>query len=114
VVGREALVVIDGEAGRVLDEIEAAAQVTQILAPRLVLVSADAGVLARIAEIPGVGAVYTDVIESPPPDLTPAERVFMSAWELRAGARSRIGDGLPWDATGFDPPDRPTAAGPGG
>lgn len=40
-------------------------------------------------------------------DLTPAERLFVDAWRARLdeGTKVRPGDGLSWDATGFQPPD---------
>jgi hypothetical protein len=43
-----------------------------------------------------------------PPDLTQSERLFVAAWEARRQPKSRVGEGLSWDAPGFLPPDSPT------
>lgn len=42
-----------------------------------------------------------------PEDLTEAERLFAESWHSsRSRApKDRKGDGLPWDAAGFQPPD---------
>jgi hypothetical protein len=42
-------------------------------------------------------------------ELDDTGRLFVSAWRHRPEAKpGRIGDGLPWDATGFQPPDQPS------
>lgn len=43
--------------------------------------------------------------------LVPGERLFIEAWaqNLRQPTRQRRGDGLAWDAPGFEPPDPPGA-----
>jgi hypothetical protein len=104
---REDLVVLDpGTAGQTLAQLRKIANVTQVLAPRLVLVRAEPALRARIAGVAGVLGVYSDV---PPElaDLAPAERVFISAWQTRGAPKQRAGDGLSWDAPGFMPPDAP-------
>lgn len=104
---REDLVVLGpGPTGQTLAQLRKIVNVTQVLSPRLVLVRAEPALRARIAEVAGVLGVYSD---APPdlPDLTPAERVFISAWQTRATPKQRAGDGLSWDAPGFMPPDRP-------
>lgn len=41
-------------------------------------------------------------------NLDRAGRLFLDAWRERAaGKPGRTGEGLPWDATGFQPPDPP-------
>ena len=43
-----------------------------------------------------------------PPSLTEGERLFAEGWLERQsrGPKERKGEGLPWDAPGFQPPDR--------
>jgi hypothetical protein len=41
-------------------------------------------------------------------DLDQAGRVFVAAWHTRTADKpGRTGEGLSWDAPGFQPPDRP-------
>ncbi|HJT91079.1 MAG TPA: hypothetical protein VJ777_03940 [Mycobacterium sp.] len=93
--------------GPAIAEIEALAPVTQTLPPRLLLVHADADARNAILRIPGVVSVF-DVAAAPidvPLDLSQAERVFVAAWLTRSAPKTRRGDGLDWDAPGFEPPD---------
>lgn len=55
---------------------------------------------------PPDGAINPD---APPPGLTDDESLFIESWRARpqAGAKERKGEGLPWDAPGFQPPDGP-------
>lgn len=88
-------------------EIEALAPVIQMLPPRLLLVRADADARNAILRVPGVVNVF-DVAAPPvdvPLDLSLAERVFVDAWVARSAPKTRRGDGLDWDAPGFEPPD---------
>ncbi len=91
----------------VLPHLEAVARVTQVLRPRLILVQAEQGVRARVTEVPGVFGVYDTALPELPVDLTPAERLFISAWQERQRPKVRPGENLPWDAPGFVPPDKP-------
>lgn len=104
----ECLVVLElPVAGAALAQLRAVAVVTQVLAPRLALVRADAETMARIATFSGVGAVYCDTPPTLEPAPTPAERVFVAAWAMRRRPKTRRGDGLSWDTPGFDAPDLP-------
>jgi hypothetical protein len=76
--------------------------VTQLLPPRLALVAPGAGGPDELAGTPGI-SVHADT----PPELddpTEAERLFVEAWLSRRAGKRRRGDGLPWDAPGFQPP----------
>jgi hypothetical protein len=90
-----------------LPRLETVGRVTQILRPRLVLVHIEPGVRSRLSLVPGVLGVYDSAPPELSPDLTPAERLFISAWEARQRPKVRPGDNLPWDAPGFVPPDLP-------
>jgi hypothetical protein len=105
---REDLVVLESASAKeALAELGGVADVTQVLAPRLVLIRAYPKVLKQVARIKGVVGVYHDT--SPDlPDLEPNERVFISAWEARRRPKTRPGDQLSWDSPGFNAPDAPT------
>jgi hypothetical protein len=106
---REHLVILEPRlADQARAAIEAVAVVTQVLRPRLLLIRADAKAEERIARIAGVVGVYNAAPSQTPSDLSPEERVFIAAWEARSQPKSRPGEGLPWDAPGFVPPDVPT------
>jgi xanthine dehydrogenase molybdopterin-binding subunit B len=65
---------------------------------------------ARLENMPGDVQVFTAADRPRPPDvagLSEAETLFVDAWRSRLDrpAKVRPGDGLPWDAPGFEPPD---------
>lgn len=88
--------------------------VTQVASPRLVVFTADRTHAAGIESYPGVvgafkGSLPADVIES----LDDSEAIFAAAWALRHAGTSpkqRYGEGMSWDAPGFQPPDPPASA----
>jgi hypothetical protein len=92
------------------------APVTQALPPRLALVDVALADAAEILAQPYTVGVYA----GPPPagvlaTLDLAERIFVDAWLARVqlalgGAGPPPGDGLPWDAPGYEPPDPPGSA----
>jgi hypothetical protein len=105
---REYLIILEPHlADKALAQLRAIANVTQVLAPRLALVRAHAETMRRAAQIEGVLTVSDDTVPELPQDLTPSERLFVSAWEVRRQPKTRPGEGLPWDAPGFLPPDSP-------
>jgi hypothetical protein len=109
-VPRELLIVLESRpASETLAQLRAVANVTQVFPPRLALVQAGPDTGARIARIRGVLRVLDDPARKLPADLTPAERTFAAAWQARQQPRTRTGEGLPWDAPGFEPPDQPDA-----
>lgn len=86
---REHLVVLASEqAEAALAGIEAAAPVTQLLRPRLLLVLADPDARDNIRRIPGVLGVYGTAPDSEPLGLLPEEQLFVDAWAARR-SRSR-------------------------
>lgn len=107
-VPRELLIILEPRlADEALSQLRSVANVTQVLAPRLALVRADPETMARVARIGGVLDVYDDAFSELPPNLTPSERLFVSAWQARRQPKTRLGEGLSWDAPGFLPPDPP-------
>lgn len=104
----EALVVLDqaAAAGGQLEELRQHAVVLQWLPPRIALVRAQANIPLPEA-VQGtrwyLGAVPAEVAA----DFTPTERLFVDAWLSRREAKTRPGEGLPWDAPGREAPDWP-------
>lgn len=108
---REILLVLADAAGEDgLDHLSAHFRVLSTLPPRLAVVEAGEPTLADLRGKPDVRFVATDRVgEEILDDLTADERAFAMGWELRRTAppKARLGEGLPWDAPGFLPPDPP-------
>lgn len=105
---QELLVILDADrADTARAEIEGVAPVTQMLRPRLLLISAAPGVPERVRRIPGVVEIFDRPSVVPASDLSPPERVFVDAWATRNISKTRRGEGLNWGETGFEPPDAP-------
>jgi hypothetical protein len=92
--------------------------VAQAFPPRLALVdlSITAAVVVEILDQPYTVGVYD---AAPPRDvlatLDEGEQLFVAAWLARVelarhGGVARPGEGLPWDAPGYKPPDAPGPA----
>ncbi|MGX7726140.1 MULTISPECIES: hypothetical protein [unclassified Rhodococcus] len=105
---REHLVVLaSAQAEAALAGIEAAAPVTQLLRPRLLLVLTDPDARENIRRIPGVLGVYGTAPDREPLGLSPEEQLFVDAWVARCAPKTRPGEGSNWDTPGFEPPDIP-------
>jgi hypothetical protein len=109
----ELLVVLDEDAAEdALKRVRDAFRVTQVASPRLAIVESPRSEgEASLRAIPGVVAVAgTDVPAELISRLSPEEELFVAAWSLRMAEgprKERRGEGLPWDAPGFSPPDAP-------
>lgn len=105
-----ALIVLDAgpTAAAAMERISERLHITQQLPPRLALVEGEAADLQRARTLVGVTAVCTQRIDDVVfKQLNEAERLFAEAWTLSLKPKgARRGDGLPWDAAGFQPPDR--------
>lgn len=104
----QALLIFDAlQTEQVLSRVAVVASVTQLLPPRLAIVEGDPDRLAAVHGIPGLIAMF----EGPVPEtmlqqLNPTERLFAEAWaESRRPKSDRVGEGLSWDAEGFEPPN---------
>ena len=76
--------------------------------PRLVIVRVEPSVRARLGELPGVVAVTEGAFSAEVSGrLDEAEALFAAAFAARGTSKQRAGDGLEWDAPGFEPPDSP-------
>jgi hypothetical protein len=109
----EVLVVLDEDtAEEALERVRGAVRVTQVAPPRLVVCETTSSEReASLRSIPGVVAVTgADVPEELLGRLSPEEELFVAAWSRRlaeSGRKERRGEGLPWDAPGYSPPDAP-------
>ena len=83
----------------------AGGRVTQRLADRIALAVVPAGAHETLIERSDVLNVFDeDVPEAAVEDLDEAERIFVDAWRKRARPKDRTGDGMRWDAPGFEAP----------
>ncbi len=110
----EELLVIFGDDGaeEALAELSNRRPVTHVVSRRVVVVQHPTDEPdVDIRAIPGVAAVMAAEV---PPEflatLDETEAMFVTAWSSRKGKpkKERSGEGLPWDAPGFEPPDPPT------
>jgi hypothetical protein len=111
----EYLVLLDeSESASSLDGLRARGAVRQVASPRLVVFSADRTRDVSVQSLPGViaactGSVPTELLAR----LDDSEALFASAWALRhaeTAPKQRPGEGLSWDAPGFQAPDPPGSA----
>lgn len=90
-------------------------RVSSLLQPRIAVLEVNEAELAVLVHQQGLDGVYSDTI---PPAvlsrLSPEERLFVEAWNLQRAIRQkqRVGEGLPWDAPGFQAPGPPSGAQP--
>lgn len=91
--------------------------VVSIVEPDVVVVRApmeDLSEIARFARLVMVrrldGGILVTGDESALDELPEGARLFVSAWRgRRTDKPDRVGEGQPWDAAGFEPPDRPNS-----
>jgi hypothetical protein len=87
------------------DAVPGGAQVVQRMPPRLAIVVADDDGIQAMTDSPAVTGVYAGDV---PPDVLDGfdqvTRVFAASWNERRRPKQRRGEGLSWDAPGFEPP----------
>ena len=102
------LLVVAEDVGQVLDRLGRSVTLVQHLPPRLAVVESDDDARAALRTAPDVlGIGDPDLPDDVRGRLTDTERVFADAWVLGRRPKTRPGDGLAWDAPGFEPPDLP-------
>jgi hypothetical protein len=102
------LLVVAVDLEQVLDRFGGPVALVQHLPPRMGIVEGDDDALARLRTAPGVLAVGDpDLPEAARASLTEAERLFLEGWVQGRLPKTRHGEGLPWDAPGYLPPDQP-------
>jgi hypothetical protein len=101
-----------GQSSGALDEIRQRHRLVGAAPPRLIIVEADEAALETLRGASGVEKVLIDDLpEDILASLGPSERLFAKAWHQRQQAvkKDRRGEGLNWDAPGFQPPDPPNS-----
>lgn len=98
-----------GKDAAILEQLQPGPRITALKPPGLATVRASTEEIAALRRLTGVQAVFLrDVPAQFLEALGPGERLFVLAWQVRGGTKlERPGEGLPWDAPGFEPPDRP-------
>jgi hypothetical protein len=87
------------------DAVPAATQILQRLPPRLAIVVADEEGIRAMERNPEISAVFAEDV--PPEALEQFDqvtRVFAAGWNERRRPKERPGEGLSWDAPGFEAP----------
>lgn len=82
--------------------------VLQVFSPTMVLMLVDEDDIPVVKELEGVSVVHdSEIPEEEFPDWKEEESLFGQAWNLRQQSfdKSRKGDGLEWNAEGFEAPD---------
>jgi hypothetical protein len=84
------------------------ARVVHSASPRLHVIRLEASAVQKFESLPGVVELTADSFS---PELLERlddqERLFLEALSRRNAPKQRLGEGLPWDAPGFEPPDPP-------
>jgi hypothetical protein len=100
-----ALVILEGDAPAA--GLPETVHVVHRLPPRLAIVEAGDEAIAALERASGVRVLRAPLDAAALASLSPEERVFVEASLSPVGEKpARAGDGLPWDAPGFEPPDR--------
>lgn len=95
---------------RVIADLKARYAVKALAPPRIAVLHLQENQLQELQRMPELEAVLKGPLSPPPASLTEQERLFISGWQQQQqgeGGKRRKGEGLPWDAEGYLPPDRP-------
>jgi hypothetical protein len=92
---------------RVVTEFKTHYRVKALVPPRLIVLEIEQSQVADLERLTGVEAVLTGPSTPLPASLMESERLFISGWQQQRGDKRRKGEGLPWDAEGYLPPDKP-------
>lgn len=108
---RQVLIVLrDATAADHASVLQSRHRVLTMVRPRLMILEVDPRTVAELDRDAAIAGVYErDVPADVLAGLRPDERLFVDGWLLQRTAESkpRVGDGLSWDAPGFQPPDPP-------
>ena len=110
---RQILLVLTDDGAAHAAEFQGRYRVLTRLPPRLSVLDVDDLAVAELGRNPAVAGVFER--DAPPAlieGLRPEEQLFVDAWRLGSTpeTKPRAGDGLSWDAPGFQPPDIPPKA----
>jgi hypothetical protein len=109
------LAILSSESARAaIDDLADAYPVTHEASWRVLVIRHGGGDFGDLAAIPGAAVVSgADVASEMLEGLDESEVLFVQAWSMRRGSSKnrRRGEGLDWDAEGFEPPDPPPDVG---
>jgi hypothetical protein len=104
----ELLVYLQDEvAEQALERLRSHFSVTQMASRQLAIVRVSPGQEREVQSVEGVQGVFERTVpENLFTHLNFSESLFVKAWTLRnrEGSKERPGEGLDWDAEGFEPP----------
>jgi len=81
------------------------AKIVHSASSRLHVIRPDSNSITELAALKGIVAVTADELPHEQQKLLNDQEVlFATAFAKRQGSKKRVGNGLPWDTTGFDPP----------
>jgi hypothetical protein len=111
---REWLLILDeASADAVLPQLRALVSVTHVVSPRVIVVSSERDPVSALSPILGVRRMYADDVSA---EEIESDEAFMALnreeslaarawlWRQQQPEKQRPGEGLAWDAEGFEPP----------
>ena len=100
------LILMDGDTG--VEALAGRAKVVHSGSSRLHIIRPHSATMAELASIPGIVALTAGKLPlEHQQTLNQQEALFAAAFGSRRTPKDRVGEGLPWDAPGFEPPDPP-------
>jgi hypothetical protein len=106
-------VITDAEGEQALRHLANGLRITQRVSPRVALVTGPEAGIRKLAATSGIEIVDRNLSVDALERLDQTEALFAKAWRQRTAdaAEVRRGDGLAWDAPGYEPPDPLTRRG---
>ena len=90
------------------DVLSGQAAIVHSVSPRLFVIRSGPATRAELAALTGVAAITDcELPQEYQQILNPQEMLFATAFAASGTSKQRVGEGLPWDAPGFEPPDPP-------
>ena len=108
--GTEVLVVLSTTmGGKALEFIRKNFRVLQEVSPRVLILEKTAQAMMLQSRTEVIAVIEGDIDQEILDTLDASETLFSQAWAMRMQKQpeERPGEGLPWDATDFEPPDPP-------
>ena len=104
----EIIVYLDDEhAETAIESLRSQFSVSQVASRQVVMVRVPAEQVGQVAAVEGVQGVFDhEFPQNLMENLNLSESLFVRAWSLRQsdGTKKRLGEGLDWDAEGFEAP----------
>jgi hypothetical protein len=105
---RDVLVILDASAGSdVRTRVATYGRVLHRVSSRVVVVRVEDGSIGALAREAGVMRLMQSSAPVDLEGLDENESLFVRGWLLSRQPKTRPAEGRPWDAPGFQPPDKP-------